>query len=108
MKVKKVISAKYTKNLKANIRIEIIFAGNYLELIQEKDEVIEELQKQLEEMDHKYIQDQILHREDINILTKRINEHFDIMQNAYRKHLKLIEARYSSNFFDNWFTRKLG
>lgn len=50
------------------------------------------LKKELSKADEKFVNDQKLQKEDISILSSRINNQLEIMKNAYRRHLNLIEV----------------
>lgn len=68
------------------------FSDKYAEVFECKNKIIETLKKELSRVDEKFVNDQILQKEDISILSTRINNQLEIMKNAYRRHLNLIEV----------------
>lgn len=70
----------------------IFFSDKYSEVFECKNKIIETLKKELSKADEKFMNDQLLQRDDISILSARINNQLEIMKNAYRRHLNLIEV----------------
>ncbi|XP_065220683.1 dynein regulatory complex protein 1 [Planococcus citri] len=61
------------------------------ELLKCKNNVIEKLKNDLTKADEKFSNDQTTQRNDINVLSYRIDKQIEILRDAYRKHLQLIE-----------------
>lgn len=59
-------------------------------LMQQKDEIIVELQKALVKANERYNVDQMKQTADIQCLIERIDEQIDVMKNVYLEHLELL------------------
>lgn len=70
----------------------IFFSDKYSEVFECKNNIIETLKKELSKADEKFMNDQLLQRDGISILSARINNQLEIMKNAYRRHFNLIEV----------------
>lgn len=61
------------------------------ELMDQKDEIIQECQKELDAADIRYVQDQDKQNSDIQCLVERIDNQIEVMKRAYKEHLELLE-----------------
>lgn len=61
------------------------------ELMDQKDEIIYECQKELDAADIRYVQDQDKQNSDIQCLVERIDNQIEVMKRAYKEHLELLE-----------------
>lgn len=65
-------------------------------LMQQKDEIIAELQDALDKASERYIDDQIKQEADIQCLIERIDEQIDVMKASYLEHLELLHQSIDS------------
>lgn len=65
----------------------------YAELIAQKDMLIKELKTELKLADERFDKDQKKQKEDLWLLTERIENQVKVMRKAYKEELKLIEVR---------------
>lgn len=69
------------------------FAVKCAELIAQKDKLIKELKTELRLADERFEKDQEKQKEDLWLLTERIDNQVKVMRKAYKEELKLIEVR---------------
>jgi hypothetical protein len=69
------------------------FAVKCAELISQKDMIIKELKMELRLADEHFDKDQKKQKEDLWLLTERIENQVKVMRKAYKEELKLIEVR---------------
>lgn len=69
-----------------------MYTGRFSDVVNCKNNIIETLKNELAKADEKFVHDQQQHRNDVNVLANRIDEHIETMRNAYRRHLNLIEV----------------
>lgn len=74
-----------------------MFSEKCEDLLNCRNEVIEALKKDLSRVDERFINDQMAQRNDVNLLSQRIDKQIEILRNAYRKHLRLIEVNMRIN-----------
>uniref|UniRef100_A0A336MHQ0 CSON001907 protein n=1 Tax=Culicoides sonorensis TaxID=179676 RepID=A0A336MHQ0_CULSO len=61
------------------------------ELMDQKDEIIQECRKELDAADIRYVQDQEKQNSDIQCLVERIDNQIEVMKRAYKEHLELLQ-----------------
>ncbi|XP_066991987.2 dynein regulatory complex protein 1 [Anabrus simplex] len=62
-----------------------------MDLLDQKDRLIEDLKKELKRADDLFARDQRKQKDDLALLVQRIDNQVEVMQNAYRQELVLIE-----------------
>ncbi|XP_063244247.1 dynein regulatory complex protein 1 [Bacillus rossius redtenbacheri] len=64
---------------------------NCNKLIKQKDAVIEDLRKELQKQEDRFIRDQKKHREDLALLCERMDSQVAVMRRAFKSELEVIE-----------------